>query len=77
MQKQPNIQGEDIMNEKENFVDDLMNKAFNLEAPEMPDFAQIKEDSEVTELDFEQLDYLNAAGAMEITITRAQFEKSK
>lgn len=65
------------MNEKENFVDELMNKAFDLEAPGMPDFAQIKENSEVTELDFEQLDYLNAASAMEITLIRMQFKESK
>lgn len=54
------------MSTEKNFVDDLMTKAFNFKAPEMPDFSQIKEDQEIRELDFEQLEYLNAAGKLEI-----------
>lgn len=54
------------MNTEKNFIDDLMNKAFNFKAPEMPFFSQIKENHEITELDFEQLEYLNAAGKMEL-----------
>lgn len=66
-----------MMNEKKDFVDELMDKAFDLDAPEMPDFAQIKEEDEVMELDFEQLDYLNAAGAMELQLIKAQQQKGK
>lgn len=65
------------MSNKENFVDDLMNKAFDLSAPEMPDFAGLDENDEVMELDFEQLEYLNAAGAMEIQLDKRQKKKDK
>lgn len=64
------------MYKKENFVDDLMNRAFDFPAPEMPDFKQIKQDNEIEELDFEQLDYLAAAGQTEILISRQLTEKS-
>lgn len=54
------------MSTEKDFVDDLMKEAFNFKAPEMPDFSQIEEDQTIMELDFEQLEYLNAAGKMEI-----------
>lgn len=54
------------MNNKKDFVEDLMNKAFHFPAPEMPDFSRIKEDQKIMELDLEQLEYLNAAGKLEI-----------
>ena len=56
------------MDKKENFADVLMNKVFNFSAPAMPDFEQIKQDDAVEELDSEQLDYLAAAGQIEILI---------
>ena len=56
------------MDKKENFADTLMNKFFNFSAPAMPDFKQIKRDDAVEELDSEQLDYLAAAGQIEILI---------
>lgn len=54
------------MSTEKDFVDDLMNKVFNFKAPEMPDFSQSAEDQEIIELDFEELEYLNAAGKLEI-----------
>ena len=45
------------------FVDELMERAFSLPAPEMPDFASIsKEESPLQELKDEELDFLAAAG---------------
>ena len=63
------------MDKKENFADSLMNKAFNYPAPEMPDFKHITQEDTVEELDFEQLEYLAAAGQMEILISRKLAEK--
>lgn len=62
------------MNKKTDFVDELMNKAFDLEAPEIPDFAQCEENNDVMELNFEQLDYLAAAGAAEIRLKQKYTE---
>ena len=58
------------MDKKENFTNVLMNKAFNFSAPSMPDFEQIKQDDTIEELDSEQLDYLAAAGQIEILINK-------
>ena len=58
------------MDKKETFADRLMNKVFNFSAPAMPDFEQIKQDDTVEELDSEQLDYLAAAGQVEIWINQ-------
>jgi hypothetical protein len=58
------------MDKKENFTDTLMNKVFNFPAPEMPDFKQIKQSDAVEELDSEQLDYLAAAGQIEILMNQ-------
>ncbi len=44
-------------------VDELMERAFSLPAPEMPDFASIsREESPLQELKDEELDFLAAAG---------------
>ena len=58
------------MDKKENFADNLMNKVFNFSAPEMLDFKQIKQSDAIEELDSEQLDYLAAAGQIEILINQ-------
>ena len=60
------------MSQKENFVDKLMNRAFDFPTPEMPDFkCGDQDDSDsIEELDFEQLDYLAAAGQTEILISK-------
>ena len=58
------------MDKNENFADTLMNKVFNFSAPAMPDFEQLKQDDAIEELDSEQLDYLAAAGQIEILINR-------
>ena len=58
------------MDKKENFTNALMNKVFNFSAPSMPDFEQIKQDDTIEELDSEQLDYLAAAGQIEILINK-------
>ena len=58
------------MDNKENFADTLMNKVFNFSAPAMPDFKQIKQSDAVEELDSEQLDYLAAAGQIEILMNQ-------
>jgi hypothetical protein len=63
------------MNKQENFVDHLMNRAFDFPAPEMPGFKDIKQSDGIEELDFEQLDYLAAAGQTEILISRKIAEK--
>ena len=63
------------MDKKENFADTLMNKVFNFSAPAMPEFQQIKQDDTVEELDSEQLDYLAAAGQIEILINRKTAER--
>jgi hypothetical protein len=63
------------MDKKEIFADTLMNKVFNFSAPAMPDFKQIKQDDTVEELDSEQLDYLAAAGQIEISINRKTAKK--
>ena len=57
------------MNKKEDFVDKLMNRAFDFPAPEMPDFKCENQDTAIEKLDFEQLDYLAAAGQTEIRIS--------
>jgi hypothetical protein len=64
------------MSIKETFVDKLMNRAFDFPAPEMPDFKCENQDAAVEELDFEQLDYLVAAGQTEIQINKNFTEKS-
>ena len=56
------------MDKKENIADTLMNKVFNFSAPAMPDFKEIKQTDSIGELDSEQLDYLAAAGQIEILI---------
>ena len=58
------------MDKNENFADVLMNKVFNFSAPAMPVFEQMKQDDAVEELDSEQLDYLAAAGQIEILINQ-------
>jgi hypothetical protein len=58
------------MDKKEIFADTLMNKVFNFSAPAMPDFKQIKQGDAVEELDSEQLDYLAAAGQIEILMNQ-------
>ena len=63
------------MNKKEDFVDKLMNRAFDLPAPDMPDFKCKNQDTAIEKLDFEQLDYLVAAGQTEILISRKLAEK--
>ena len=65
------------MKEKENFVDELMSRAFDFPTPEMPDFkCGDQDDSDsIEELDFEQLDYLAAAGQTEILISKKFAEK--
>ena len=65
------------MKEKENFVDELMSRAFDFPAPEMPDFKCGNQDDSdsIEELDFEQLDYLAAAGQTEILISKKLAEK--
>ena len=63
------------MSRKENFVDELMNRAFDFPAPEMPDFKCGNQNDSIEELDFEQLDYLTAAGQTEILINRKLAEK--
>jgi hypothetical protein len=64
------------MNKKEDFVDKLMNRAFDFPTPEMPDFKFGNQDDSIEELDFEQLDYLAAAGQTEIQINKNFTEKS-
>ena len=64
------------MKEKENFVDELMSRAFDFPAPEMPDFKCGNQDDLIEELEFEQLDYLAAAGQTEIQINKNFTEKS-
>ena len=64
------------MSQKENFVDKLMNRAFDFPTPEMPDFKCGDQDDSIEELDFEQLDYLAAAGQTEILISKKIAEKS-
>lgn len=49
--------------DNKDFVDQLMNRAFNFKAPPMPNFKKMTRDTEVVELDFNQLSYLNAAGS--------------
>ena len=63
------------MSIKETFVDKLMNRAFDFPAPEMPDFKCENQDTAIEKLDFEQLDYLVAAGQTEILISRKLAEK--
>ena len=58
-----------LMNKKEDFVDKLMNRAFDFPAPEMPDFKCGNQECSIEELDLEQLDYLAAAGQTEIQIS--------
>jgi hypothetical protein len=67
--------GAKTMNRKENFVDELMSRAFDLPAPEMPDFTCGKQDETIEELDLEQLEYLAAAGQTEIRISERTAEK--
>jgi hypothetical protein len=69
------MQEQQLMAKKENFVDELMNRAFDLPAPEMPDFKCGNQDDSIEELDFEQLDYLAAAGQTEILISKKLAEK--
>ena len=64
------------MNKKEDFVDKLMNRAFDFPAPEMPDFKCGNQECSIEELDLEQLDYLAAAGQTEILISKKIAEKS-
>ena len=72
---QGNSRSNRLMNKKEDFVDKLMNLAFDFPAPEMPDFKFGNQDDSIKELDFEQLDYLTAAGQTEILISRKLAEK--
>ena len=73
---QENSRSNRLMNKKEDFVDKLMNRAFDFPAPEMPDFKCGDQDDSIEELDFEQLDYLAAAGQTEILISKKIAEKS-
>jgi hypothetical protein len=63
------------MDKKENFLDKLMSRAFDFPAPEMPDLKCVDQDDSIEELDFEQLDYLAAAGQTEILISKNFAEK--
>ena len=72
---QENSRSNRLMNKKEDFVDKLMNRAFDFPAPEMPDFKCGDQDDSIEELDFEQLDYLAAAGQTEILISKKIAEK--
>ena len=73
---QENSRSNRLMNKKEDFVDKLMNRAFDFPAPEMPDFKCENQDAAIEKLDFEQLDYLVAAGQTEIQINKNFTEKS-
>ena len=66
---QGNSRSNRLMNKKEDFVDKLMNLAFDFPAPEMPDFKCGNQECSIEELDLEQLDYLAAAGQTEIQIS--------
>ena len=60
------------------FVDDLMERAVSLPAPEMPDFASIsKEESPLQELKDEELDFLAAAGVSRCDELRRKHEKER
>jgi hypothetical protein len=63
------------MDKIEDFVDTLMNKVFNFPAPPLPNFKEIKPVAVVEELDLEQLDYLAAAGQIEILINQKTAKK--
>ena len=63
------------MYRKETFADKLMNRAFDLPAPEITDFNQLEQENSVVELVFEQLDDLAAAGQTEILISKQFAEK--
>ena len=60
------------------YVDELMERAFSLPAPEMPDFASIsKEESPLQELKDEELDFLAAAGVSRCDELRRKHEKER
>ncbi len=60
------------------FVDELMERAFALPAPEMPDFASIsREESPLQELKDEDLDFLAAAGIPRSEAWRRKHEKGE
>lgn len=60
------------------FIDELMDCAFSLPAPAMPDFSSIaRDESPLQELKDEELDFLAAAGVSRRDDLRRKHEKER